>query len=278
VAVFQPRGRPAHETPVVIGLQGMAAPYLDSSYILPTLLDRGLACVLFEAPAAGERSLVRAYDRDVLTELQGFADRGVPITTRLVLGLFRTVARDFGTVLRLIEERHGLTDRRRALFGVSLGVLLSAHAFLKDGVGERLLGAIGHADLPRFASSYAPWFRPVAPFLPVNLLSDWVRMFVGPKLHVALAFLGVLHDLAQDRGPVRRINPMAYADRIGPGRKVRFLVGGDDVMVRTEDAFACAARFPDGECHVVPGLGHDNNALAAHAPHFLATQLGDWSW
>lgn len=278
VAVFQPQGRPAHETPVVLGMQGMAGPYLHSGYIIPTLLDRGIACVLFEAPAAGERSLVRTYDGDVLTELQGFADRGVPITKRLVLGLFRTVARDYGTVLRLIEERHGLTDPRRALFGVSLGVLLSAYVFLKDGIGQRLLGAIGHADLPRFARSYAPWFRPVAPFLPVNLLSDWMTLFAGPKLHVGLAFLAVLHELTQERGPARRINPMTYLDRVGTGRRVRFLVGGDDLLVRTEDAFACAARFPDGECYVVPGLGHDNAALAAHAPYFLATQLGDWSW
>ena len=111
--------------------------------------------------------------------------------------------------------------------GVSLGVLLSAYVFLKDRIGERLLGAIGHADLPRFARSYAPWFRPVAPFLPVNLLSDWVRMFAGPRLHVALAFLGVLNELASDRPAVRAINPMTYADRIGPGRRLRFLVGGD---------------------------------------------------
>jgi hypothetical protein len=278
VAVWVPHARPAHETPVVIGLQGLAAPYLQNAFILPTLLDRGIACVLFEAPAAGERSLVRASDGDVLTELQGFADRGVPITSRLVLGLFRTVRRDFGTVLRLIEQRHGLTDHRRALFGVSLGVLLSAYVFLKDRVGERLLGAVGHADLPRFARSYAPWFRPVAPFLPVNLLGDWVTMFAGPRLHVALAFLGVLNEMTSDRAPVRAINPMTYADRIGEGRRVRFLVGGDDPLVRTEDAFACAARFPEGACYAVPGLGHCGDALAGHVGYFLATQLGDWSW
>jgi hypothetical protein len=278
VAVFQPPGRPAHETPVVIGLQGLAAPYTHNAFILPTLLDRGIACVLFEVPAAGERSLARTYDGDVLTELQAFADRGVPITTRLVLGLFHAVARDFGTVLRLIEERHGLTDRRRALFGVSMGVLLSGYVFLRYRVGERLLGAIGHADLPAFARSYAPWFRPVAPFLPVNLLDDWVTLFAGPRLHTGLAFLGVLHELTQARGPVRGINPMTYTDRVGEGRRVRFLVGADDPLVWPEDARACAARFPDGACYVVPGLGHGGDALAGHVGVFLATQLGDWAW
>jgi hypothetical protein len=48
--------------------------------------------------------------------------------------------------------------------------------------------------------------------------------------------------------------------------------------VRTEDAFACAARFPEGACYVVPGLGHGGDALAEHVGNFLATQLGDWSW
>jgi hypothetical protein len=278
VAVFQPPGRPAHETPVVIALQGMAAPYSWSAFILPTLLERGIACAMFEAPAAGERSLVRAFDGDVLTELQGFADRGVPVTTRLVVGLFNAVTRDYATVLRLLEERHGLTDPRRAMCGVSLGVLLSAYVFLKDGVGERLLGAIGHADLARFARSYAPWFRPVAPFLPVDVLGGLAALFAGPRLHVGLAFLKVLHELAADRGPLRGINPMTYADRAGPGRRVRFLVGADAPLVRTEDAQACPARFPDGACYVVPGLGHGGDALAGHVQYFLATQLGDWAW
>jgi hypothetical protein len=278
VAVFLPPGRPAHETPVVIALQGMAASYSWSSFVLPTLLDRGIACAMFEVPAAGERSLVRAFDGDVLSELQGFAEHGVPISTRLVVGLFKAVARDYGTVLQLLEERHGLTDPRRGLCGVSLGALLSAYVFLKDGVGERLLGAIGHADLPRFARSYAPWFRPVAPFLPVGLLGRVMSLFVGPRLHVALAFLKVLHELTKDRGPLRSINPMTYADGIGQGRRVRFLVGADDPLVRVEDARACAARFPDGECYVVPGLGHGGEALAGHVQYFLATQLGDWVW
>src|SRR5947209_6773829 len=126
VAVFQPHGRPAERTPVAIGLQGMAAPYALNGFLVPTLLDMGIACVLFETPCAGERSLIRAHDGDVLHELLAFAQRGVPITTSLILNLFELVARDFRNVLDLVERRHGLTDARRALFGVSLGTLLSA--------------------------------------------------------------------------------------------------------------------------------------------------------
>jgi hypothetical protein len=153
VAVFQPRGRPADQTPVLIGLQGLAAPYRWNGFIVPTLLDLGIACVLFETPAAGECSLLRRHDGDIRAEVQGLVEHRVPVTARLVLRLFDAVARDDGTVLRLIEQRHGLTDGRRILFGVSLGTLLAAFAVMRDGIGQRLLGAIGPADLRRFARS-----------------------------------------------------------------------------------------------------------------------------
>src|SRR5438067_720623 len=58
LALFQPEGRAAHLTPLVLGLQGLAAPYQMSGFIVPTLLDMGIAVALFDTPAAGERSLV----------------------------------------------------------------------------------------------------------------------------------------------------------------------------------------------------------------------------
>ena len=45
VAVFQPATRPTHETPIVLGLQGMAAPYQSNGFLVSTLLDMGIACV-----------------------------------------------------------------------------------------------------------------------------------------------------------------------------------------------------------------------------------------
>ena len=92
-----------------------------------------------------------------------------------------------------------------------------------------------------------------------------------------MAFLRVLDDLARGRGHAHTINPMSYADRIGEGRRVRFLVGERDPVVRPADAVACAGRFPDGECYVVPGLGHGDDGFADHVRYFLGTQLGDWS-
>jgi hypothetical protein len=237
----------------------------------------GIACVLFETPCAGERSLIRAYDGDVLHELLAFAQRGVPITTGLILRLFELVARDFRTVLELIERRHALTDRRRALFGVSLGTLLSAFVFLRDGIGARLLGTIGHADLPHFARSYAPWFRPLVAWLPQGLLGAYGAMVFGARLAVGLSFCRVLHELTTDRGLAHQANPLTYLDRAG-SRRVRFLVGQDDPLVKPLDAMACARQFPDGECYIVPGLAHGGDGFVDHARYFLGTQLGDWRW
>jgi hypothetical protein len=273
VAVFRPPGRPARETPVVVGLNGMAAPYHWLGFIVPTLLDLGIACVLFETPLAGERSLVRGYSGDILRELEGFVEHRVPITAAVVVRLFQGVARDFGTVLRLVAEGYGLTDPRRALFGVSLGTLLSSYAFLRDGIGIRLLGTIGHADLRRFVISYTPPSHRILSHIPVGLLAG----FAGPKVTAGLAFLRVLNELAMGKGHAHSINPMTYLDRIGKDRRVRFLVGQDDPVVKPADAIECARRFPDGDCMVVPGLGHGDDRFAEHVRDFLVEQLGDWA-
>ena len=39
VALFHPQGRRPEETPVVLGLQGMAQPYVFNSFLVPALLD-----------------------------------------------------------------------------------------------------------------------------------------------------------------------------------------------------------------------------------------------
>src|SRR6266511_1250918 len=56
--VFQPHGRDAGQTPLVIALQGLAAPWQWNAFVVPTLLDMGIACALFDTPLAGERSLI----------------------------------------------------------------------------------------------------------------------------------------------------------------------------------------------------------------------------
>jgi hypothetical protein len=278
VAVFQPHGRAPEQTPVVVALQGIAAPYQWNAFLVPTLLDMGIACVLFDTPAAGERSVTRRASGDVLDELVGFVERRAPITPPLVLHMVDAVSRDCATVLRLAEERHGLRDGRRALFGVSLGVLLAGRAFTRDGIGARLLGAIGHADLRAFARSFSPSITPVLATLSgdtVGRLAGWVA---GPRATAGLAFLGVLHALTRPASELQAADPMYFLDRVGPDRRVRFLVGKEDPVVRPGDAISCARRFPDGEAYVVPGLGHGGDAFPEHVRFFLTTQLGDWRW
>jgi hypothetical protein len=205
----------------------------------------------------------------------------VPIRTALVTLLMEAVAQDFQTVIALLRERHGLWSRRLALFGVSLGTLLSSFAFMRDGVGVRLLGALGHADLPRFARSYAPYFTPVIASLPGRLLGRLAALWFGAPVRAAVEFLTVLRELGKHR--LNSANPMNYADRVGPDRRVRFLVGKEDKQVRPEDAIACASQFHDGECYVVPGLDHGEAAstgpsFVEHVRYYVGTQLGDWRW
>ena len=208
VAVFQPQARPAHDTPVVVGLQGMAAPYQWNAFLVPTLLDMGMACVLFDTPLAGERSLARRHDGDVLAELLPLVERGVILRSGLFPLLMEAVARDMQTVLGLVRERHGLAGDRVALFGVSLGVLLASFAFTRDGVGARLLGALGHADLCRFAHSYAPRCTALAASLPGRLLGRLAALGFGPKARVAVDFLAVLRDLGGGHANILGADPM----------------------------------------------------------------------
>ena len=278
VAVFQPSGRPPAETPVLLGLQGMAAPFQWNAFLVPLVLRQGIACVLFDAPMGGERSRRRRHDGDVLTEFAALVERRVPIRAGFVARVMEGVARDFQIVLRLIEERHGLTDPRRALFGVSLGVLLSAFAFLRDGVGQRLLGTVGHADLRRFARSFAPAGTRVLGAPPVWPMLNLATRFASPRTRAGAGFLRMLCELGRGRETPESGNPMAYLDRASPDRPVRFLVGTEDRLVKPADAIACANRFPDGACYVVPGMGHGGENFVGHAEYFVATQLGDWGW
>jgi hypothetical protein len=282
VAVFQPECRPAHQTPTVIGLQGMAAPYQWNAFLVPTLLDMGIACVLFDTPLAGERSVARNHRGDVLSELMPLLEQNVTPHAGLVPLLMEVVARDIATVNMLIGDRHGLSDNRRALFGVSLGTLLAAYSFMRYGVGTRLLGTLGHADLGLFARSYTPRFTSLAVSLPGRLLSKLAGLLYGPVVPATVGFLGVLNELRAGGEVCSGSNPMTFLERVTDDRRVRFLVGQEDHVVHPADALACARRFPDGACYVVPGMGHGQGSMGPsfveHVRYFVSTQLGDWRW
>jgi hypothetical protein len=280
--VFVPHGRDPRQTPLVIALQGLAAPWQWNAFLVPTLLDMGIACALFDTPLAGERSLIRDESGDVIRQVIPLAERGVTLTTPMVLTMADAVMADLWLVKDLLRDRHGLRDARLALFGVSLGCLLTGYAFTREGLGQRLLGAIGHPDLRLFARSYAPFLTPLLVSLPGRAVGKLLSLFLGRFPGAALAFLRVLNDLCRGGEGCARANPMTYADRVDDSRRVRFLVGQEDHLVRPQDAAVCAGRFRDGACYVVPGLGHGTTAtgpsFVEHVRTFLGTQLGDWRW
>ena len=68
--------------------------------------------------------------------------------------MIEIMAADYKMVHKeIVCQRHHLTSDKIALFGVSLGVILSGSIFVREGFGKRLLGTIGHFDIPRFARS-----------------------------------------------------------------------------------------------------------------------------
>ncbi len=275
LVVFQPR-RPAATTPLLLGLQGIGAPYQWNSFLVPSLLDMGIACALFDTPFAGERSLARNYQGDIVSEIVPLVKRRVRLDAGLMPRLMDVVARDVTVVRELLAERHGLRDDRLALFGVSLGALLCSFAFLRDGLGSRLLCAIGHADLKLFARSYAPALTPLLASAPVRLLSRLAGRFHAPWLTASTEFLGLLSQLMVDSPHVRVANPLSYVDRAVASRPARFLGGLADLLVRAEDVMNVSRQFPDGACYLVPGMGHGGPGFVDHARYFVTTQLGDW--
>lgn len=279
LAVFLPPDAGAH-TPLVIGLQGMAAPFTWNAFLVPVLLDYGIACAFFDTPLAGERSLIRDESGEILRQVTPLVERGIPLTVRLVEGMFESVARDLTFVRGLLAERHGLVDERVALFGVSLGCLMASYAFLRDGLGQRLLGVIGHADLRAFAKSYTPYLAPLLGSTPAWAVARALALFLGSYPQASVEFLALLGELAGENPIAKKINPMSYADRALPTRPMRFLVGREDPLLKHEDARACATLFPDAAAYVVPGLAHGTTAFGPtfedHVRYYVATQLSDW--
>src|SRR5262249_12340960 len=150
------------------------------------------------------------------------------IAVSLIPRLMNTVAHDLNTVIALLHDRHGLHDSRIALFGVSLGTLLASFAFARDGIGTRLLGTLGHADLHRFARSYTPSVTPLVVSRPGRLLGKLAALVFGRIVTAGIDFLSVLNELCSGNEACVSASPMSFAERVGGDRRVRFLVGGDD--------------------------------------------------
>jgi hypothetical protein len=184
---------------------------------------------------------------------------------------------------------HARTGKRFALFGISLGCLLSSYAFMHGGHGQRLLGVVGHADAATFARGFAGEIARYLGGLSVsNLLYGPAFQMLRPVVERqfgrdglgALYFLRLLHTLGNGGASTDAINPIRYASQVGPNRRVRFLVGEKDGVARVDDARACTAQVPDGACVVKNCLAH--GYVQCGPPYeevvtsYLDAELGDW--
>ncbi|MBD2663950.1 hypothetical protein B6N60_05052 [Richelia sinica FACHB-800] len=280
VAIFLPSHRPASGIPLVIGLQGMCAPYGWNAFIISTLTQMGIAVALFDTPFAGERSLVRTFTALVQQEIKPLVEQGIAFDTELLFTLFSRIAIDINTVHQFCAEKYGISLHHLALFGVSMGVLESAYAFTANSLGERLLGVIGHADIKSFAKSWGHLLLPDLAASPLGRIAESTVLRLQPELNALFQILKLTKHLKSLDEYANLCNPMTYIDRVKLPRRARFLVGANDPLVNTQDARICAENFPDGDCYVVPGLGHGTRQwgpdFVQHVRYFLQTQLGDW--
>jgi hypothetical protein len=280
VVVFLPPHGVTDNTPLVIGLQGMCAPYGLNAFIIPTLTQMGIAVALYETPFAGERSLVRTFTAKVEKELQPLIDRGITFDTKLLLHLLEKNAEDLNKVHQFCQEKYGVGKHKLALFGVSMGVLETAYCFTAHGIGDRLLGAIGHADLLSFANSWGGGFLPILASSPLGEIVGNLLDKIQPETKTIINLLQLVQNIKKPDQYATACNPLSYIDRVKSHRQVRFLVGENDPVVNFKDAQICAQQFPDGECYVVPGLGHGDRkwgpTFVDHVRYFLTTQLNNW--
>lgn len=277
VAIFQP-ARLSWDTPILVSLQGMAAPFQWSSFLVPTLLDMGNAVVMPDTPFGGERSLLRRHDGHIAPELAEACRLHPEFSPQCIALAFNAVADDIRDALNLASERHGLSGNRVALFGVRLGVLFCSYAFTHHGIGSRLLGCIGHADLARMAQSYCSLLPPPIRWLMASGIARplW-RVRLPADFQGFLPLLTVLNWLICNSDEVQATNPMTYVHTVRPPRTARFLVGNSDPLVSHRDADECAMRFPEGKSYLMPG-SHGSADFVDHVRFFLGTQLGDWRW
>eukprot|EP01111_Echinosteliopsis_oligospora_P005554 TRINITY_DN1897_c0_g1_i2.p1 TRINITY_DN1897_c0_g1~~TRINITY_DN1897_c0_g1_i2.p1 ORF type:complete len:342 (+),score=78.71 TRINITY_DN1897_c0_g1_i2:134-1159(+) len=284
VYVFQPQNRhdQLNEIPIVFALQGMAAPLDWNSYIIPTLLDMGIAVVLMDTPLGGLRSVGRHNNGNVALEISSITALGVTVDVAMLEKLVEVLWTDYQMIHKeIIIERHKLTSDKIALFGTSLGVILSGCLFCREGFGQRILGTIGHFDVPRFARSY---IGAILPNLATSFIGngiEWLLHRLKPDLLGFIPLLRLLKGLMDIPDTSSSIlNPLFYKNRVGDKRKVAVMIGDKDPLLNSADAIKCCDQFKNGACYVVPGLAHGTCFFGPdfvhHARYFLQTQLDDW--
>lgn len=258
------------------------------------LARSGVGAVLFDTPLGGVRRPGGAGHPSL--DLALIAQRGVALDVPFAQRMFDGVADDLPAVLRLAADEHGLgRDGRTALFGVSFGCLLSSLAFGRDGVGRRLFGAIGHPDLPAMARGLVATFARFSG-LPDSVVSGGLRLgpladaaarrWGGDQAVGALRFARLLDTMGRGGKALRTLDPLQFADRVGPDRPAAFLAGALDPVAPPDSVRAAAAAYPSAHVEVLPALGHGwypgarppgATSFEEACGAFLVRQLADWT-
>jgi hypothetical protein len=250
---------------------------------VPAALDAaraGVGAVLIDTPLGGTRRPGQTGHPSA--DLAEFARRGAALDVPFARRLFEGVADDLPAVLALASDEHGLgADGRRALFGVSFGCLLSSFAFGRDGLGRRLVGAIGHPGLPAMARGLVATFTRFSG-LPNAVVAGGLRLgpvaeaaarrFGGERAVGALRLARLLDALGRGGRALDGLDPLGFADRVDAGRPVALLAGAEDPVAPPAEVQAAAGAYPTSTVDVVPALGHGwyPRARPAGAPSFEA--------
>ena len=275
-------------------MNGITKPLEHSVPAARALLAAGHAVALVETPLGGRRRASSGGHAG--QDLALLAQRGVALDVPFAARTFDGVARDLAAVVSYVEAEHGGPEPvggagRRVLFGVSFGGLLSAHAFGRDGLGDRLYGAI---VTPHLATMAGGMVHTATQFggVPASVVATGLRMgplaeaaarrFGGDAAVGAFRFARLLDRLAKGGPGVDAFDPLAFASAERPAA---FLAGALD-PVAPPSAVGDAAVPWGAPVEVVGGLGHGwfPGPRPSGTPPFgelcggwLVRQLADWS-
>ena len=266
---------------------------LDRSLPAATALARaGVGAVLFDTPLGGARRAASGHPGSDLTEI---GRRGLTLDVPLAARVFDGVAADLPALFALAEAEHGIGAERRALFGVSFGCLLSSLAFARDGVGDRLFGAIGHPDLPAMARGLVTTFTQFSGLPPAvvagglrlgSVAEVAARRYGGEGAVGALRLARMLDALGRGGRALDGLDPLRFAPEVSSDRPVQFLAGELDPVAPPAQIAASAEAFATSSVEALLGLGHGwyPTAPPPGAPTFeracgawLVRHLADWT-
>lgn len=250
------------EAPAVTLLNGITKGVDRSVPAAVALARAGLGAVLVDTPLGGIRRPTSGHPG---ADLAALVRRGVAFDVPFAQAMFDGVAADLPEVLALTEAEHGLGAERRALFGVSFGCLLSSLAFARDGVGDRLFGAIGHPDLGAMARGLVDGFARFSG-LPPALISTGIRLggvadaaarrYGGDAAVGMLQFARLLHTVGRGGRALDGLDPIRFASNVPADRPAHFLAGAEDPVASPADVRQAAESFATSSVEVLPALGH----------------------